>query len=252
MRIRKMETFRRLAWFGVPLVSLVARTLRVQFDNRGQPTDPWDPALKDRYIYAIWHESLLGMLALRAAVPPKMRKLAAPGAAIISQSGHGELAKYLCEAVDVRAIRGSSTRGGAEVAQQVLASLANFHLLVAPDGPKGPRRVVKRGLCYLAAWSGKPIVPIGVGFSWGRRLRSWDQLCVPYPFSTVKIVAGPIVHVPAEISRLESDQFRARVEASLAQAQCDAALWAGERTLVASYSTSPAPRASHPTTSRAA
>ena len=67
MKIMNTTTLRALGRMAAPFVSLASNTLRVELDNRGQLTDPWDPKLKERYVYALWHESQLGMMALRCA-----------------------------------------------------------------------------------------------------------------------------------------------------------------------------------------
>ncbi|HAN93250.1 MAG TPA: hypothetical protein DCQ33_14390, partial [Nitrospira sp.] len=101
------------------------------------------------------------------------------------------------------AVRGSSTRGGAEAFRQLIRlGRSGGNLVLTPDGPKGPRQVVKVGVVQLARATGLPIIPMafgcskknssragtgsscpirsrGASFSWGRR-----SACRPTPRPT--------------------------------------------------------------------
>ena len=55
------------------------------------------------------------------------------------------------------------------------------HLVITPDGPRGPRRQVQAGMVYLAARTGVPIVPVGIGYDRPWRTKSWDRFAVPRP-----------------------------------------------------------------------
>jgi lysophospholipid acyltransferase (LPLAT)-like uncharacterized protein len=68
-------------------------------------------------------------------------------------------------------------------------------LAVTPDGPRGPARVVKRGVLYLAQRTGAVIAPLGVGASRTVRLASWDGFMIPLPFSKVVVCCGDPVAV---------------------------------------------------------
>ena len=179
------------------------KTVRCHTDSQGQQTDAWDPDLKERYIYTIWHESLIFTLALRSAAPVTV---------LVSQSRDGDLLSKACAYYGAKTIRGSSTRGGMDAIEEVLALNGKSHLIVAPDGPKGPRRELKRGLIYLSAWSGLPIVPLGVGFENAWRVNSWDHLALPKPFSKICCVAGPVTRVPKDVGKAASERLRQTIE----------------------------------------
>lgn len=211
---------RRISQLAYPLVAGVRATLRFKSNNHGQRTDPWDPTLQERYIYALWHESFFGLAALAVC---------APAYCLVSQSKDGEMLANLIEKFGLGVIRGSSNRGGSEAAQEVLDQTAHAHLLIAPDGPTGPRREVKRGVSYLASWSGKAIIPLGIGFTRAIRLKTWDRTLVPMPFSTVTLVSGPILHVPPSVTKKQSEEFRLELEKRMNAAQAEACAWAGQK-----------------------
>ncbi len=66
-------------------------------------------------------------------------------------------------------------------------------LVITPDGPRGPRHVLKAGTLYVAEQAGASIIP----FTWKAekmwRLNSWDRFEIPKPFSKVTVQYGPEV-----------------------------------------------------------
>ena len=132
----------------------------------------------------------------------------------------------VCRWFGVHTIRGSSGRGGVDAMEELLRLGKRSHLLVAPDGPLGPRRQVKRGLIYVASWTGTPIVPLGVGFQQAWRLNSWDRMALPKPWSTITFIAGPIVRVPSGINKASSDHYCRLVEQTMTIATSAAEAWA--------------------------
>ena len=182
----------------------------VRFQSFSQDrTDPWDANLKERYLYAFWHENLMSIMAVRSAAPTSI---------LVSQSSDGELLSRACGYFGVNTIRGSSTRGGMEAVEDVLKIKGESHILVAPDGPRGPRREVKRGLAYLASWTGMGVVPLGIGFSRAWHAKSWDQTAIPKPFSKIVMVAGPVIRVPSVLNKRSSEEYRLLIEQTIGKA----------------------------------
>ena len=71
------------------------------------------------------------------------------------------------------------------------------------------------GLIYVAARTGRSIIPTGFGFHRPWRLRSWDRFALPRPWSnSVCVTAAPIC-VPANAGREELEEYRQRVEEAL-------------------------------------
>jgi lysophospholipid acyltransferase (LPLAT)-like uncharacterized protein len=206
VKLRKPWMISLAAMLGAGAVRLWMTTIRSRPDSRGFNTMPWDPALKERYIYVFWHEKLLFIGAVRSAATIK---------ALISQSRDGELISKMLGYYGVGTIRGSSTRGGMEAVDEVLKLEGKSHLIVAPDGPRGPRREVKRGLVYLSAWTGLPIVPLGIGYQKAWHAKSWDRLAVPKLFSTIDLVSGDVIRIPKDVSKSASEDYRREIERSL-------------------------------------
>ena len=107
-------------------------------------------AEEKRVILAFWHAQQL------------MMPLAIPGLeahVLISQHRDGELIRRIVARFGLDAVRGSSTRGGAEAFRQLIRlGRSGGNLVLTPDGPKGPRQVVKVGVVQLARATGLPII----------------------------------------------------------------------------------------------
>ncbi|MFM7831341.1 MAG: lysophospholipid acyltransferase family protein, partial [Planctomycetaceae bacterium] len=83
----------------------------------------------------------------------------------------------------------------------------DYHLAITPDGPRGPRRVMKEGVVFISSRSGRPLVPTGMAVSnawWVPG--SWTNLAIPKPFSRAILISGSPIEVPEDVPR---EQFAA-------------------------------------------
>jgi lysophospholipid acyltransferase (LPLAT)-like uncharacterized protein len=190
-------------------------TMRVQVASQDGRQHPIDPA-EGKLLYTFWHEGLLAPLATR----PKIRVL-------ISQHADGELIAQVCQRLGIGVIRGSTARGGcAALVEMIRSADGPTHLGITPDGPRGPRRVLKPGVVLVASQTGLPIVPVGIGFTRAWRFHSWDRFALPLPGSTLTGVIGQPITVPADLSRPALADWVARVELALANVTELAESWA--------------------------
>jgi hypothetical protein len=85
---------------------------------------------------------------------------------LISRHRDGEIIARIVARFGHRAVRGSSTRGGASALRDLIRlGRAGADLVVTPDGPKGPRQEAKLGVIQLARATGLPIVPLAFSCS---------------------------------------------------------------------------------------
>ena len=214
-RSRDLRGLRRRAVLATaPLLAGVvrslARTLRIRQDEsavaplleRGAPM-----------ILAMWHSRIL--------ILPILYGRRVPMRALVSRSADGELvARYLAR-FRVGAVRGSSNGGGASGLRALSRVLAGGEsVIVVPDGPRGPREILKPGVVVLARQSQVPIVPVTVGAAREWRLGSWDGFRIPKPFSRCLVRAG----APIGVAPGADDPDGAGLEA--ARAEVEAALLA--------------------------
>lgn len=196
----------RLALALVPplaavLIRLLGLTLR--YEDRADPGVTPGCAIPGPTVFAFWHRSLL-------ACAHRFRNLDI--AILISPSFDGELIARTVELLGFRAVRGSSSRGGAAGLRNMQLAYAEGHRCAfAADGPRGPVFVAKPGAAQLAnsvptPSSATPPRPdgspagtwLGCFYALPERaweLRSWDRFLIPKPFSRV-VLTWP-AHIPA-------------------------------------------------------
>ena len=132
----------------------------------------------------LWHRNLL---LLAGGVCGQGMRIAA----LVSRSGDGALIAVHLERRGVRTIRGSSHRGAANAAKELLvAARDGFHPAIAIDGPKGPALQTRSGPLEIARLAGLPIVPLAARATSELRLPTWDRLRVPPPRAHVVITFG--------------------------------------------------------------
>ena len=196
----KFSLAQRLALAVVPpLAALIVRLLglTLRYEDRADPGVTPGYAIPGPTVFAFWHRSLL-------ACAHRFRSLDI--AILISPSFDGELIARTVELLGFRAIRGSSSRGGAAGLRNMqLAYAAGHRCAFTADGPRGPVFVAKPGAAQLANSVGPPRpdgTPSGTWLgcfyalpdrAW--QLRSWDRFLIPKPFSRV-VLTWP-AHIPA-------------------------------------------------------
>ncbi len=182
-----------------PLAALLIRalgmTLRYEdvFPPNAVNPIPGD-AIPGPTVYAFWHRSLL-------ACAHRFRNKQI--AILISQSFDGELIARTVELLGFKAIRGSSSRGGAAGLRGMAEAYASGHrCAITADGPRGPNMVAKPGTAQLAQlvealWVGTfNAIPLN---AW--ELKTWDRFLIPKPFSKV-LLTFP-AHVPTNTPDLQ-------------------------------------------------
>jgi len=158
-------------------------------------------------IYAVWHGRILLLPRLYGRRGSHV---------LASRSRDGELVARWMTRFGLVPVRGSSTRGGGEALRQLARALREGgEVVVVPDGPTGPREVLKSGVIALARLSGAPIVPTAVGASREWRLGSWDEFRIPKPFARCVVRFGEPIRIPAGADRATLEATRKDVEAAL-------------------------------------
>ena len=151
----------------------VARSMR--YETRGH--EAVDALYREGHhaILAFWHGQQLMMLFGYRGTGTH---------ALISQHGDGEIIARIVARFGHKAVRGSSTRGGAGALRALIKlGRSGQDVAVTPDGPKGPRQVVKLGVIQMAKASGLPIVPMVFACSKKNSLRAgiatWSHIRSP-------------------------------------------------------------------------
>ena len=196
----KLRFSQRIALALVPplavlLIRLLGMTLRYQ--DRAEPGVTPGYTIPGPVVFAFWHRSLL-------ACAHRFRNLDI--AILISTSFDGELIARTVELLGFKAVRGSSSRGGAAGLRNMQVAYAEGHRCAfTADGPRGPVFIAKPGTAQLANSVGPMTAEGNPSGTWvgcfyalperAWELRSWDRFLIPKPFSRV-VLTWP-AHVPA-------------------------------------------------------
>lgn len=166
-------------------------------------------------IYAFWHQRQVFFTWTHRG---------AHAGVLVSKSKDGDLIAETMRLSRMHAVRGSSSRGAAQAARELLeAGEQGWDLAFTPDGPKGPARKVKLGVLYLAQKLGFPIVPLTNALS--RKLefpRAWDRFQVPLPLGRAVVrYAEPIVIGPGDDLPARARELEAVLDAITRQAEAE-------------------------------
>ncbi len=174
---------------GPPLIRFLGATWRFRMLPEGVQAEQRRRGQK--FIYAFWHGRML--------VPTyteRFKKVAI----LVSSHKDGEFIARVVNRLGFLPVRGSSTRGGRAAMMGALKQAAAGHdIAFTPDGPRGPRYRVQRGVVYAASRTGLPLVACAVEAWPAWVLGSWDHFTIPKPFARTVILQGEPVHVPPDL-----------------------------------------------------
>jgi len=180
------------------IVTSLGATLRVRAVGIDRLKPLWTAGRP--LIYAVWHGRIVMMPWLNAWL--RRTRGARRVAVLASRSRDGEIVSRYVARFGLATVRGSSSRGGAGALRQLVATVrAGEDVAVVPDGPRGPRRQLQPGVVTLAALTGAPIVPLAFAARPARRLRSWDEQLIPFPFARSAVVFGEPISVLRDADR---------------------------------------------------
>ncbi len=191
---RKIFTFKNkrrmplwLAWPLALLGRLFFFTCRVKIEGYAGPSanNVACPA-----VFACWHNRVI------FGVPQLPLSLRSNLSLLISASRDGEYIATLAKLFQFHVVRGSSSRGGVAALLAMKREIQQQRcLIIAVDGPRGPKYSVHSGIIALAALTNAPIIPLCFNYSHFVELKSWDRMQIPLPFSKVTLVFAPAVNV---------------------------------------------------------
>jgi lysophospholipid acyltransferase (LPLAT)-like uncharacterized protein len=207
-----------LRWALPRLVTLLShaifRTCRVRF--LGKYHEDQFVSAGRQIIFAGLHE---GMMML-----PYHFRDRADGVVMVSRSRDGDIIADTVERFGMRAVRGSSGRGGRDALDAMIEALDDGGVSagVIVDGPRGPALEAKAGALVLARATGLPVV---AGTWWARpllRVRSWDRTIIPLPFSRIVFAFAPALFVGSAASDAALEEARVDLTRRLGTARAEA------------------------------
>ncbi len=135
-------------------------------------------------VFYFWHHNLF--------VAPILRKMRGQRAmyGLMSASKDGAWLEFLVKMFHVQAVRGSSTWRGSSALKELEDCRQNCDIIITPDGPKGPRCVMKPGSVKWVCQHKFNIITLSFDMQSAWKLKSWDQFHLPKPFSKIIVKAG--------------------------------------------------------------
>jgi lysophospholipid acyltransferase (LPLAT)-like uncharacterized protein len=168
-----------------PVVSGLASTWRVETVHE----ERWQQISHDPgpLLVLLWHDALLPLLwhhRGRGVV------------VVVSRARDGQYLVDQAHRLGYRTVEGSSHRGRVQAMRGALRALEERAIVaITPDGPRGPRRVIKPGGLAAAQATGARVITLHAEARPARRLGSWDRFLVPWPLARVRIAYGPVFTV---------------------------------------------------------
>lgn len=208
--VKKLPSW--IYWLPARLMQLYAHTcFRVRIVDPNRYSEEARGA-----VTVSWHNRLMFFAVLFPAATRKRT------VAVVSASRDGQYIADFISILGLKSLRGSSSKKGANAYRAGIRAIRDgFHVSFTPDGPRGPRYVMKSGPVALASATGTGIIPISVNASRCWSVRSWDGFQIPKPFSTLTLVLGDMIEIPPGLDEAGIEEYRKRVEAALMQITAD-------------------------------
>lgn len=194
------------------LSGLLFRSLfvTVRMEIHSSSVRPYNTVGHERFLFSIWHDA-----AVMATFGGRHKQTVS----LASRHRDGKFGASILESVNVKCVRGSSGKNGTRATLELLKLAKTNHIVLTPDGPRGPRRKLSRGIVYIASKTGNGIVPVGFACSdpWDIR-GSWTSLTVPKPFSRVVLITGEPIYVPSDLTDQQLAEYVQKTQEAMDRA----------------------------------
>ncbi len=162
--------------------NLLNLTCRIRFEGEQHRVG------RENYIYSLWHESWFLYFVTFARSHRRHVWMQHPDA-------YMKPVHVALRLAGIQILLGSSGEKGREAARELVPRLRRgSSTAISPDGPQGPRRVLKKGVLHVARDSGVPILPLHLSASWVIRT-GWDRKIIPLPWSRITVAVGSPIAV---------------------------------------------------------
>ena len=132
---------------------------------------------------------------------------------LVSPSEDGEIPAQIMARWGYKILRGSGSHAIIRAWNVMKQELKDGgEVIIIPDGPKGPGRVMKMGGIKLAHETGAYLVPFSFSASRKKVLSSWDLFVIGKPFSRVVAIYGDPITIDPSLDADGLEKERARIE----------------------------------------
>jgi lysophospholipid acyltransferase (LPLAT)-like uncharacterized protein len=174
---------------AICLMNLISKTWRIRIKGK----------IPDKGVAVFWHGYMLPVwFAFKSKAP----------VAVVSQSKDGSILSSLLERLGYELIRGSSSKDGKLVLNEICTLVQNKLVLITPDGPRGPERKMKPGAVIAAKRTSSELFLVGVKMGFHIPFnKSWDKFKVPMPFSKIEVLISDPILISDKLSISEVDDI---------------------------------------------
>jgi lysophospholipid acyltransferase (LPLAT)-like uncharacterized protein len=166
----------------------------------------------DGFVILVWHNRLFPGIGALMKSDIRDHELYA----LVSASRDGAQLTQFLDALDIRTIRGSSSRRGSTAARALLKVLHRGNAVaITVDGPRGPCYEAQQGAALLLQTTGVPAILINVECESCWELPSWDRFIIPLPYSRVKIKMDRIAPISSEGGKDERKAIQRMIQERL-------------------------------------
>ena len=182
------------------LIKLLISTLRVKVINGNQKNK--------KAVFIFWHSQML----LGWSLFPKKKVCA-----LVSKSKDGEVLSALLKKWNYKVSRGSSSKGGKEALKELFESAnKGCSIVITPDGPRGPAKVIKNGALIVSHECKIPVVPVKINYFSKKILsKSWDKFEIPFPFSKCEVTFGNEYFYSEYLDNLKLTELKNKLSSEL-------------------------------------
>jgi lysophospholipid acyltransferase (LPLAT)-like uncharacterized protein len=212
INLKRFGAASAVSWALTALVRMWFGTVRVELLNRERFEKYGLNPASGNIVAGVWHRNAVFLFYFFRTLGPR--------GVMISRSKDGDIVANVARRFGYTTMRGSSSKGGARALQEMIAYMKETHekrLCGTPvDGPRGPARIVKKGMLAVAKEAGVLFVPIACS---GTRIltfhKAWDKSMIPLPFSKMIIDFGEPFRIAADADDADMEIMRLRAEQSL-------------------------------------
>lgn len=165
---------------------------------------------KVKCMFAMWHAHQCGVFSCNMYKKTCI---------MVSNSYDGEIISRAANGVGVETVRGSMNRGGAKASLELIKRIQNDDVngALTIDGPRGPNRIVKKGIVEIAKMANIPIVPC-VYWSPQKlflKFNSWDNFRFPLIGTKLVMLFGDPIYLPENPTDEDVETVRKKTEDEL-------------------------------------
>jgi lysophospholipid acyltransferase (LPLAT)-like uncharacterized protein len=200
--INEVRGWRRAAvWLLALLVRTWSGTLRLEIDDESARILSWS---EGPVAFVLWHNRLFVSPTIFRRYRGEQRLYA-----LVSASRDGAWLAAFYRMINMHPVRGSSSNFGREAARALIEKLREGHDIgITPDGPRGPCYSVEPGVLVVTRRTNVPMIVFGAEFGPAWRLKSWDRLYLPRPFSRIKVRCKLLPVQDAAGRKLDAETLR--------------------------------------------